>query len=108
MTSSNGFAIAMMLSVLAIVGCSNVTNVALCDASSSGGNGPCLYDPTGKTAYRYKPKADRDTLVVVTLSGGGTRAAALSYGVLEMLNKLPGIYGDNDHLLDDVDIISSV
>ena len=34
------------------------------------------------TAYRKKPAED-DMLVVLMFSGGGTRAAALGYGVLE-------------------------
>ena len=108
MRSSPGAGIAMALSVLAIAGCSDVTNVALCGSSSAAGSGACVYDPSPDMAYRYRPRAERDTLVVVTLSGGGMRAAALSYGVLETLDKLPGIYDENEHLLDDVDIISSV
>jgi len=52
--------------------------------------------------------ADADeTFVVLAFSGGGTRAAALSYGVLKALrdNRLPDGSGS---LLDDVDIISTV
>jgi len=53
-----------------------------------------------------------DVFVCVTLSGGGTRAAALAYGVLHGLRETeiaplnPG--NPPRHLLDEVDIISSV
>src|SRR5207248_1780038 len=41
--------------------------------------------------------------------GGGTRAASLSYGVLEELARTPvGLAGAQHRMLDEVDIISSV
>lgn len=47
--------------------------------------------------------------VVVAMSGGGTRAAALSYGVLKGLRDLTlSVDGVERSLLDEVDIISSV
>ena len=75
--------------------CAHVTNVAL-----------DKYDPDPRSSYRYSPKVDRDTFVVVNLSGGGIRAAALSYGALQMLGQLPGT--GQGALLDQIDIISSV
>ena len=45
------------------------------------------YNP--KTGYRYEnlkaPGNSESLFVILTFSGGGTRAAALSYGVLEKL-----------------------
>lgn len=65
--------------------------------------------------YRYqvldeKSKDNTDSLfVVVSFSGGGTRAAALSYGILEKLKNTPIVWkGVSKSLLDEVDIISSV
>jgi NTE family protein len=58
------------------------------------------------SSYRFDPKPDRDTVVVVTLSGGGTRAAALAFGALQMLGTMPGT--SQGTLLDQIDIISSV
>ena len=61
--------------------------------------------------YRYLPKAEtteQDKIyVVLALSGGGTRAAALSYGVMEKL-KATLIQNGSRTLLDEVDVISSV
>ena len=50
-----------------------------------------------------------DNALMLSFSGGGTRAAALSYGVLEELRDTPVVAtGRQTRLLDDVDIISSV
>ena len=50
-----------------------------------------------------------DLLLMLAFSGGGTRAAALSYGVLEELRKTgAGSPGNEHRLLDDVGLISSV
>ena len=50
-----------------------------------------------------------DHLVVLSFSGGGTRAAALSYGVLEELRDTQVDAGEGrERLLDSVDSISSV
>jgi NTE family protein len=81
--------------VLALSACAHVTNTALQDFAA---------DP--HSSYRFDPKPDRDTLVIVTLSGGGSRAAALAYGTLQMLGTMPG--SGQGSLLDQVDIISSV
>lgn len=67
-----------------------------------------------KTTERYDfdnnlPKNSDDVFVVLAFSGGGTRAAALSYGVLEKLRDTPvTINGIERRLLDEVDVISSV
>jgi NTE family protein len=56
-------------------------------------------------------EANSDKLfVVVTFSGGGKRAAAFSYGVLEALKDVHVVTpdGDNHSLLDEVDLISAV
>lgn len=56
-----------------------------------------------------RPDNSSDTLLILCFSGGGTRAAALSYGVLEELRNTRLIRdGRPRRLLDEVDAISSV
>ena len=50
-----------------------------------------------------------DLIVIVAFSGGGTRAAAFSYGILEALRDTTINWNGSDRrLLDEVDTISSV
>jgi NTE family protein len=66
-----------------------------------------------KTGYRLanvrRPKQADDLLLYLAFSGGGTRAAALSYGVLEELARTEvALGGERRRLLDEVDVISAV
>jgi NTE family protein len=66
-----------------------------------------------ESGYRGKhmgvPGNSPELLLYLTFSGGGTRAAALSYGVLEELRKTEvTIDGKKRRLLDEVDAISGV
>jgi NTE family protein len=64
--------------------------------------------------YRFETRQalakDKDNLVILAFSGGGTRAAAFSYGVLEFLRKteIVGPKGNKVRLLDEVDVITGV
>ena len=56
-----------------------------------------------------RPGQSEDLLVFLAFSGGGTRAAALSYGVLEELARTEvTIGGARRRLIDEVDVISAV
>ena len=90
-----------------VFGCAHVTNAPLCTDAGGNAVAGCDFKPDPQSAYRFAPKADRDTLVVVTFSGGGIRASALAYGTLQVLAELPGLHGEKS-LLDEVDIVSSV
>ncbi|QTF93857.1 patatin-like phospholipase family protein [Halomonas sp. BM-2019] len=65
------------------------------------------------SGYRYanlEGAPDSEELfVILSFSGGGTRAAALAYGVLERLrDSWVEMNGESRNLLDEVDVISSV
>ena len=69
-------------------------------------------DPSA--GYRWETRQARDrkkeNLVILAFSGGGTRAAAFSYGVLEFLKRteVVGPQGNKVRLLDAVDVITGV
>ena len=69
------------------------------------------YNP--QSGYRFEnltaPENSDSLFVILTFSGGGTRAAALSYGVLEKLRDTKIQWeGKERRLLDEVDVISSI
>lgn len=69
-------------------------------------------DPTA--GYRFAARSefntnDTDTIVIVAFSGGGTRAAAFSYGVLEELRRTElTVNGRKTRMLDEVDVVTGV
>ena len=70
---------------------------------------------TVKSVERYSlrntagPEKSDELLLILTFSGGGTRAAALSYGILQALaDTRIAVDGKQRRLLDEVDLISSV
>lgn len=71
-------------------------------------------DPNAGYAYQTRQQHFNDwsgeNLVVLAFSGGGTRAAAFSYGVLEFLRSHDALAADGKRtrLLDTVDIITGV
>ena len=55
------------------------------------------------------PRNDPQTLLILAFSGGGTRAAAFSYGVLEEMRRTPvGPPASKHTMLTEVDLISGV
>ena len=64
--------------------------------------------------YRFETREqysrNKEDLIVLAFSGGGTRAAAFSYGVLEALRdtEVIGENGQRKRLLDSVDVITGV
>jgi NTE family protein len=75
---------------------------------------PPITEANPATGYRYETRQanvkDKNNLVILAFSGGGTRAAAFSYGVLEFLKRteIVGPKGNKVRLLDEVDIITGV
>jgi NTE family protein len=75
---------------------------------------PPIAEVHADKGYRYvnriQERNDPDTLVVLTFSGGGTRAAAFSFGVLEALRRTEAVgpQGRKFRLIDEVDVITGV
>jgi NTE family protein len=69
-------------------------------------------DPNAGYTFQARQKhfKSQETLVVLAFSGGGTRAAAFSYGVLEFLRRTEVLApnGTKVRLLDAVDVITGV
>jgi NTE family protein len=97
---------AAILPALILGGCATVGPV----------NGPIdrIAPDTGyriaKLLVRHRgPTNNPDALMFLAFSGGGTRAAALSYGVLEELRRTPVVINRHQHsMLDEVDLIAGV
>lgn len=81
----------------------------------------CAHRVTNQPLPQYQPQdgyrgrniatreKDDQILLLLTFSGGGTRAAAFSYGVLETLrDTVVSVYGRQKRLLDEVSWISGV
>lgn len=100
------FSIAFLfLFTLLTAGCSSIGKVEN-DAVSKLPTGKQRYSASHHTQHR---RPTGDTLMILAFSGGGTRAAALSYGVLEELRDTRYQQDGQDvRLLDEVDRISSV
>ncbi len=67
------------------------------------------YDPSAGYRFEQLEQGNDELFVILAFSGGGTRAAALSYGVLEALRDSK--FQNNKQklsLLDEVDVISSI
>jgi NTE family protein len=75
---------------------------------------PPITEVDAKAGYRLATRKvhfkDQDTLVILAFSGGGTRAAAFSYGVLEFLHDtaIERANGEKLPLLDSVGVITGV
>ena len=91
-----------MLTVLAALGWDGGTAASL---------GPPLAhrEPVGPSPEgSFGPRSD-ELLLILAFSGGGRRAAAFAYGILEELAATPVMLGGQSRrLLDEVDLISSV
>lgn len=61
------------------------------------------------TDIRYKREVSDSLVLVVTVSGGGMRAAAFAYGVLEGLKETQLVWeGQRTDLFSEIDLISGV
>ncbi len=93
----------ILLGTIALVGCDAHPPI----------NAPIASQDLTKGYRLQRVKADPDNpgdvLVILTLSGGGTRAAALAYGTMEALRDVKlRMGGRSRRLLDEVDVINAV
>lgn len=83
-----------------------------CSSQAVISNSPHTSTPTRATyslADVYGKRPDNDVSIILSFSGGGTRAAALAYGVLlELRDTQATINGKRRRLLDGVNVISAV
>jgi hypothetical protein len=87
---------------------------AVCGGCAHYAKNPCLSAISPSAGYRYvvvrpQPTTDKP-FVLLAFSGGGTRSAAFSFGLMEELRlvEYTAKDGSKRKLLDDVEIISSV
>ena len=67
------------------------------------------WEPRGPASTGAGGSRSNELLLILAFSGGGTRAAAFAYGVLEELAATPVVLGGRPRrLLDEVDLISAV
>jgi NTE family protein len=93
-----------------------VALIALLGGCASRPINPPITQADPAAGYRYDVHQSRakdsakEAMVILAFSGGGTRAAAFSYGVLEFLGrtKIANTQGRTVRLLDEVDIITGV
>ena len=71
-------------------------------------NIPLGADIAGNDVGKAVPIYDDDLLLALSFSGGGTRAAAFSFGVLTELDRIRSASNQTKSLLDRVDFISGV
>ena len=95
--------LACILTALVLAGCaSRPINEPITQVDPKAGYRPYLLIPK-------IPNNDPHTMFVLSFSGGGTRAAAFSYGVLEELRRTEiQVDGQRRRLIDEVDVITGV
>ncbi|EAQ34657.1 patatin [Nitrobacter sp. Nb-311A] len=95
----SAFAVIGLCAVL--LGCASIQNAPVNQPGSSA-------DLVGQLHENFEERAATDDdLVALSFSGGGTRAAAFSFGVLEELAQTP-VRGGGASMIDRIDFISGV
>ncbi len=97
-----GWLSAMLVAVVAagLAGCATVYNLP--------GNAPLGTALADNNIARDLPAYQDDVLLALSFSGGGTRAAAFSFGVLQELDRSRSGSAEAKSLLDRVDFVSGV
>jgi NTE family protein len=105
----------MKLSARFAVACTAILVAAFCIFAAGCAHWPATprLERAGAPGYRLaevtRPGQSDDLLVIIAISGGGTRAAALGFGVLEELRRTDvTVNGEKRRLIDEIDVISAV
>lgn len=88
------------VTAVALAGCASVYNLP--------GNVPLGAAAADSSGVSDIPSYEDDLLLALSFSGGGTRAAAFSFGVLEELDRARSSAAGTKTLLDRVDFVSGV
>jgi NTE family protein len=96
-----GYFLRVVVCVAALGGCASIHNDPVNQPLAA--NAPAMPDAGSETATY-----DDDLLLALSFSGGGTRAAAFSYGVLAEMDQARVRQRNGASLLDRVDFISGV
>lgn len=101
-SGGRGWLSALLTAVMAaaLAGCASVYNLP--------GNMPLGAALADNNAARDIPSYEDDVLLALSFSGGGTRAAAFSFGVLQELDRVRSGAAGTKTLLDRVDFVSGV
>jgi predicted acylesterase/phospholipase RssA len=94
------FTLLLLTGALAVAGCASVYNLPA--------NQPLLSPVPVYDIGRTDPSFDDDVLLMLSFSGGGTRAAAFSFGVLQEIDRSRSGTKSAKSLLDRVDFVSGV
>jgi NTE family protein len=94
------FTLLLLNCTLALAGCVSVYNYP--------GNQPLVSAVVPSDAGPTAPPYDDDVMLALSFSGGGTRAAAFSFGVLQELDRTRSGSNSAKSLLDHVDFVSGV
>ncbi|MCG8427184.1 MAG: patatin-like phospholipase family protein [Chromatiales bacterium] len=89
----------VVLLLLVLTGCASTARFP---------DNPALANVNSMPVERKANRQDNDILLAMTFSGGGSRASALAYGVLEELKHTPVSTNESHRLTDEIDLISSV
>jgi NTE family protein len=95
--------------MLAMLGALTILVGSGCTTAGLGNASLAHWEPRGPASTVAAGSRSDELLLILAFSGGGTRAAAFAYAVLEELAATPVVLGSRPRrLLDEVDLISAV
>lgn len=103
------YVLTAIAAALGVGACATVHNLPLNKPSANPFAGTIAQAGAAAARHEQRPAEDDDAVIGLAFSGGGTRAAAFAFGVLEQLAQTPSPRsGRRRDLLDHVGIVSGV